>query len=853
MSNRLKIKTKMMDLLYFSIFILLPMGIFGSSITDIHISKPTPTRTGEMAHLKCIFYGDNFTLQYITWIRYDIYKQRSFVYEYSLIPPYNQAYNDLEGRAFLNLTLNKTPERVTPFPESIYTREPNDSTPEDSMNRDILMNPPDPKLTKSRSRLSKNKAATNENDNLVIQTAGATAKSDNTPSMTVQISTTNDINPTIETSRENAILKDMEEAMLLDTGEPRAMRLNGKPNTELKEPSGTKHWAVLYVKDLRLSDEGNYDCLVKPVGEPGVAALQKLTVKVPPTKPRIRPMSQSQEGDNITLRCDGNVGKPSGKLKWYRKRRNGYGFETIATSKYRSKYTLNPNKTVTATSTLTMQVLSDDDASIVKCVAENAVLYPGEEKPSHELPLNVQYPPYGGKILFDRRAKMYFCQARGNPVPTYTWELISNNSPITVSTDKYLNTSAIAEIKNTGFYDFKCIAENLVKGIKREISLTTNLYVQNFPGFVKRATVASAMPSTISTISTVTHKSTRAPTAIPSTQRSHVTVIFRGAPRGGRIADATKVDRDRKTKTGGEHNETTNGQIQIEADTQPSTISEEFEKGKYTTRGRMGPNGYTKPKSTKLPIPASHITTKPQIMITSRPPTTKNSPTTTSTTDMQFKTKSLALDQISHRAGSQKQNKQPKGQLMENANQQDDYEWDNPLYDASPDWDFQPIPYGAWLDQDKHQQNHYYQEDNEFPDYGFHRGDRNDPYFDQAYPPFAPSESGEKRRGGRISPNASYRRLPLSTRNEFESRKPYDIYYAKESSRNKADKKLPPNPYEHHKYRPETSEPNQQKSHQNAPRYDKPDDQVTESPTKNRNSANIPPHPYENHKYRPET
>lgn len=75
------------------------------------------------------------------------------------------------------------------------------------------------------------------------------------------------------------------------------------------------------------------------------------------------------EGDNITFKCDGGVGRPKGKFMW----------QKIYSSEQSFNYTSRPTETIpenctySGTSNLTIQVTAEDNHAKIRCIVESDV------------------------------------------------------------------------------------------------------------------------------------------------------------------------------------------------------------------------------------------------------------------------------------------------------------------------------------------------------------------------------------------------------------------------------------------------------------------------------------------------
>ena len=115
-----------------------------------------------------------------------------------------------------------------------------------------------------------------------------------------------------------------------------------------------------------------------------------LSFLVVPNKPTIDEIPESYyEGENVSIRCFGNVGRPAGELIWSRRRLGELSYFRVRKELVAPSFITNRDKTVSAVSILTTPVTAFDDAALYRCSAESDVL-PSSNSPFHEVALNVQ-------------------------------------------------------------------------------------------------------------------------------------------------------------------------------------------------------------------------------------------------------------------------------------------------------------------------------------------------------------------------------------------------------------------------------------------------------------------------------
>ncbi len=96
------------------------------------------------------------------------------------------------------------------------------------------------------------------------------------------------------------------------------------------------------------------------------------------------------EGQNISLVCQGNVGKPAGQLTWSVHRTTDDTFQELPENFVESHLVSHMNGTRSVVSQLRMVVSEDDDGAVYKCIASSDIMDAYEYRPFAQTTLIVQ-------------------------------------------------------------------------------------------------------------------------------------------------------------------------------------------------------------------------------------------------------------------------------------------------------------------------------------------------------------------------------------------------------------------------------------------------------------------------------
>lgn len=225
---------------------------------------------GQHAKLKCGYDGKGIKIQYIAWTKIVGAKNtRMFVYEFSPNPFYNESYNDLSGRAWLEMTQSIN---------FVTTQMTFKATPESN---NVPALPTKRQPSKTIRRRMKGRRRYN-------QDGGFRERENFLPPFPVRrrpLSTT--VKPPATTS--SAITTTTEEiADFLNSMRDSTRRTTSSLPNEHENGSGEPHFerqrsfshhAILHIDPVEMNDEAYYECLIKPVGGPAFSSVKKMNVR----------------------------------------------------------------------------------------------------------------------------------------------------------------------------------------------------------------------------------------------------------------------------------------------------------------------------------------------------------------------------------------------------------------------------------------------------------------------------------------------------------------------------------------------------------------------------------------------
>ncbi|XP_063416659.1 nectin-1-like [Mytilus trossulus] len=250
--------------------------------------------------------------------------------------------------------------------------------------------------------------------------------------------------------------------------------------------------AFIQFSQIECEDEKEYMCQVAYASSAGSkttdSGVANISVKgnpeQPDNNPSYVPSAGIEEGNNVVFTCTGNVGKPEGRFRWVRYRRNSVGV-TIQETPYDSETTtaavMPGTCTSNGTSSLTLKMEQIDNNAVVRC----QVVYQNVPQGSlykQTFPINVYYSVRNVQVTKDSTNPTFAegagpitltCKSDGNPAVTdYTWHKESNTS-VTLGTGPtyVINNVVVNETDN-----YICVAQNSFNG--QTFNMNNSIHIQ---------------------------------------------------------------------------------------------------------------------------------------------------------------------------------------------------------------------------------------------------------------------------------------------------------------------------------------------------------------------------------------
>nr|XP_034304156.1 cell adhesion molecule 1-like isoform X1 [Crassostrea gigas] len=276
---------------------------------------------------------------------------------------------------------------------------------------------------------------------------------------------------------------------------------------------------VMRVLEVHCLDEKEYQCLVTFVtsnlGPQTKTAVTSLTVQAPAERPYDVPVpepSNIEENMKINLSCTANVGKPPGKIKWWRYRDQINAPFLVAES---SEIPAVQPGVCAYNVTFSIQplVTKDDDQSVWRCSVDNKLLtsFPDQDKPNQETArINVFYKVGVPKITKgpDTPNSQYSvgssvtltCVANGNSSPStiidkninkYVWTFKANPGDNATELSSNNGVLSLNNLQQTDTGTYRCTAFNGFNG-----KVFNNSFEQGLKIVYRSATSASTEVST---------------------------------------------------------------------------------------------------------------------------------------------------------------------------------------------------------------------------------------------------------------------------------------------------------------------------------------------------------------------
>ncbi|KAK3107207.1 hypothetical protein FSP39_009423 [Pinctada imbricata] len=215
----------------------------------------------------------------------------------------------------------------------------------------------------------------------------------------------------------------------------------------LTNPSSSSLTAILSVNTIQCDDEGLYRCKYTYLDTTGVKTMHRdvsLDTSAPGDTPYTKPtMSKTagtiEEGDSITFTCTANVGKPMGRIRWWKYRSSVNSASEIVAPSPSPPAVVPGVCEYNVTSTMTTQLTKDDNNARIRCSVDQDLI-PGstpENKAFMETEaINVFYRVGVPTIIKNPNSNEYqvgenlldlTCSVEGNPNPATSTDKNVNN------------------------------------------------------------------------------------------------------------------------------------------------------------------------------------------------------------------------------------------------------------------------------------------------------------------------------------------------------------------------------------------------------------------------------------------
>ncbi|XP_063446590.1 uncharacterized protein LOC134726123 [Mytilus trossulus] len=187
------------------------------------------------------------------------------------------------------------------------------------------------------------------------------------------------------------------------------------------------------------------------------------------------------EGNNITVRCSGNVGKPAGIFIFKK-----FRIDHISSINYNATTTetekIPENCSYYRTSYLKFQVTAEDNLAVIRCIvvsplARQDIYLDSEQvevKYKVRLPSVTKHPDKQNYIVGEDSSITFSCTGDGNPKPIYHW--YKDNHDDLISTAENFTLSNI-NISDRGLYT--CNVSNTINGITYTEGATIEVNIMN--------------------------------------------------------------------------------------------------------------------------------------------------------------------------------------------------------------------------------------------------------------------------------------------------------------------------------------------------------------------------------------
>ncbi|CAC5379342.1 unnamed protein product [Mytilus coruscus] len=186
------------------------------------------------------------------------------------------------------------------------------------------------------------------------------------------------------------------------------------------------------------------------------------------------------EGDNITVVCKGDVGKPPAQHV-FQKYHNGHILSMNFTATETSISKISENCSYYRTSNFTFQVAAGDNNAVIRCGVNSSMTEPVmyEETAPIEvyyevsMPSFTKYPNKTYYVVGEDTSIHLTCKSDGNPQPDYYWYKENSDNPESTS-----ENLTITVMNNTNSEVYTCNVSNTFNGGTYTRSAKVQVYVK---------------------------------------------------------------------------------------------------------------------------------------------------------------------------------------------------------------------------------------------------------------------------------------------------------------------------------------------------------------------------------------
>ncbi|CAG2201836.1 unnamed protein product [Mytilus edulis] len=263
--------------------------------------------------------------------------------------------------------------------------------------------------------------------------------------------------------------------------------------------------AVMTFDKLMCIDDTFYQCSAYYLDTSGYSVLYSNNISIS-VQGRYRTTTTTQdiaEGDNITVVCTGDVGKPPVEHV-FQKHLNGQIVAMQDTVTTTSISEMSENCSYYRTSNIVFKVTAFDNNAVIRCVVHSSMADPDMYIDTEPLrftvnevsePTITKYPNKPYYIVGENTSILLTCKSDGNPKPHYQW--YKENDNMLISTNERLTITDM-NVRNSGIYT--CNVSNTFNGDTHRNARHVQLNIMNKENLASSTTVRTSVCNKTSVI-----------------------------------------------------------------------------------------------------------------------------------------------------------------------------------------------------------------------------------------------------------------------------------------------------------------------------------------------------------------